>query len=89
MKKPLLKTMCLALLLCGGHTVAAEADVLFHDSTDPVFYDPSWVSQTAPSMVEVGTGTPDKLPVVAEPRQAGENALKLSWTSQAGGNWMA
>ena len=81
--------MCLALLLCGGHTVAAEADVLFHDSTDPVFYDPSWVSQTAPSMVEVATGTPDKLPVVAEPRQAGENALKLSWTSQAGGNWMA
>ncbi|MGE5395240.1 MAG: hypothetical protein ACM3P1_10880 [Candidatus Saccharibacteria bacterium] len=78
----------------GGTTTPGDSLVLFHDSGDPRFYDPSWVNTTAPSTVvaesfdPTGT-TKDKLPVVTTPVKGGTNALKLQWNSATGGNWMA
>lgn len=72
----------------------SDSLVIFHDSADPRFYDPSVVIQTAPSTVvteaiEAGAANGDKLPVVATPKAGGDNALKLQWNSMEGGDWMA
>jgi hypothetical protein len=78
----------------GGTGQPGDSLVLFSDSADPRFYDPSWVNQTAPSTVVTEAFDPmgtngDKLPVVTTPVKAGTNALKLQWKSATGGNWMA
>ncbi len=63
--------------------------VLFADSKDNTYYDPSWVNLTAPSTVDVPEGHAEKLPVVTDIKQEGENALRLTYTSMEGGVWKA
>lgn len=65
----------------------AEFDyVFFSDSPTASYYDPSWTFQTAPSTVaRVG----EKLPVTLERSLVGNYALRLAWTSAAGGDWGA
>lgn len=63
--------------------------VLFTDSKDNTYYDPSWVNLTAPSTVDVPEGHAEKLPVVTDIKQEGENALRLTYTSMEGGVWKA
>lgn len=95
--KRLIFTLSLALSfvsLVFAQGAPGDSLVLFHDSDDPRFYDPSWVNQTAPSTVvteafEPGGANGDKLPVVTTPVKDGTNALKLQWNSATAGNWMA
>lgn len=73
---------------------ASDSLVIFHDSEDPRFYDPSVVTQTAPSTVvteafEAGAANGDKLPVVTTPKLGGTNALKLQYNSMETGAWTA
>lgn len=63
--------------------------VLFADSKDNTYYDPSWVNLTAPSTVDVPEGHAEKLLVVTDIKQEGENALRLTYTSMEGGVWKA
>jgi len=60
--------------------------VFFADSPTPVYYDPSWTFVTAPStLVRQG----EKIPVETTRSLVGNYALKLGWTSNAGGDWGA
>lgn len=60
--------------------------VFFADSPTPVYYDPSYATVTAPSLL-LRRG--DKLQVTTTRSLVGNYALDLAWTSQAGGNWGA
>lgn len=88
MKKHLFILFLSGLFICSAYADDA-AQILFHDSKENSFFDPSWVSQTAPSVMEVAAGKTDKLPVSTDIRQSGDNALRLSWKSVEGGNWLA
>lgn len=77
-----------------GYMAPGDSLVLFHDSSDPRFYDQSVVTQTAPSTVVTEAFDPartngDKLPVAATPVKGEANALKLQWNSAPGGAWKA
>lgn len=101
--KRIIFTLCMSIVslmfavaqqVPGGTTAPGDSLVLFHDSTDPRFYDPSVVTQKAPSTVVTEAFDPsgtngDKLPVVTTPVKGGTNALKLQWTSGIGGDWTA
>ncbi len=60
--------------------------VFFADSPTPVYYDPSWTYVTAPSTL---ARQGEKIPVEAVRSLVGNYALKLNWTSNAGGDWGA
>lgn len=60
--------------------------VFFSDSPTPNFYDPSWGMFTAPSSLELVNGS--KFPVSTTYSLVGNYALKLNYTSAAGGDWM-
>lgn len=62
----------------------ADDYVFFDDSPSNDSYDPSWGYVNAPSQLErVG----EKFPVSTDYYFQGQNSLKLSWTSNAGGDW--
>lgn len=88
MKKQLL-FFALSTVLAHSASASDKTLTLFHDSTDNSYYDQSWVNQTLPSKVVVAEGLSDKLPVSTNLYQGGSNALRLSWQSSPGGQWMA
>jgi sugar lactone lactonase YvrE/lysophospholipase L1-like esterase len=59
--------------------------VFFSDSPTAVYYDPSFTSVTAPSTLE--RALTDKCPVSTAYSLVGNYALRLAWTSAAGGDW--
>ncbi|NCU37269.1 T9SS type A sorting domain-containing protein, partial [Candidatus Falkowbacteria bacterium] len=62
----------------------------FQDSPDEAFYDFSWLWVNAPSMLEVAGADEHRFPVENDvPAQQGVNSLRLTWSSNAGGNWQA
>lgn len=100
--KKLLFTLCIPLFFLSlvvaqqteGFPLPGDSSVLFHDSTDPRYYDQSVVTQVTPSTVvtesfDTSAISKDKLPVVPSPVKSGINALKLQWNSAPSGNWMA
>jgi hypothetical protein len=94
--KRIIFTLSMAIFFLSNIVAQTSADslVLFHDSSDPRFYDPSVVTQKAPSTVVAESFDPtaaikDKLPVVTTPVKGGSNALKLQWKSGVGGDWSA
>jgi len=62
----------------------ADDYIFFDDSPSNDSYDPSWGYVNAPSHLEqVG----EKFPVSTDYYFQGQNSLKLSWTSNSGGDW--
>ena len=68
----------------------AQTYFYFQDSPSNDNYDYSWMEVTSPSELE-GLGTDSrKFPVESViAAQQGFNSLKLKWTSNAGGSWLA
>jgi len=65
-------------------SLLADDYVFFDDSPSNDSYDPSWGYVNAPSQLErVG----EKFPVSTDYYFQGQNSLKLSWTSNASGDW--
>ena len=62
----------------------------FQDSPDPDYYEFSWLTVSSPSTLEMTGYDGHRFPVESSltPPQ-GINALRLHWTSIAGGDWMA
>lgn len=64
-----------------------ETLVLFDNSDEEGYYDPSWSGKaTTPSTLLLAGGGSDKFPVVTSPAKEG-NALKLQWKSAESGDW--
>jgi len=64
--------------------LVADDYVFFDDSPSDDSYDPSWGYVNAPSQLEwVG----EKFPVDTDHYFQGQNSLRLSWTSNSGGDW--
>ncbi|MCK4715833.1 MAG: hypothetical protein KAT54_03420, partial [Candidatus Marinimicrobia bacterium] len=82
MKKLLMMTIILSLFTI----LWAQTDdyIFFDESSSNDSYDPSWGYVNAPSQLErVG----EKFPVSTDYYFQGQNSLKLSWTSNSGGDW--
>lgn len=82
MKKLLMMTVILSLMTI----LWAQTDdyIFFDESLSNDSYDPSWGYVNAPSLLErVG----EKFPVSTDYYFQGQNSLKLSWTSNSGGDW--
>lgn len=74
----------LFLCIVGGLWAQTSDLIYFGDSPTPGYYDPSWGYVKAPSQLErIG----EKFPVDADHYFQGQNSLRLSWTSAAGGDW--
>lgn len=64
---------------------AQSADyIFFDDSPSANYYDPSWGYVNSPSKLERVGG---KFPVDVAHYFQGQNSLRLSWTSNSGGDW--
>lgn len=75
---------CFALIIVMSVQLLADDYVFFDDSPSNDSYDPSWGYVNAPSQLErVG----EKFPVSTDYYFQGQNSLKLSWTSNSGGDW--
>ncbi|MBL7067580.1 MAG: T9SS type A sorting domain-containing protein [Candidatus Marinimicrobia bacterium] len=82
MKKLLIMTILLSLFTI----LWAQTDdyIFFDESPSNDSYDPSWGYVNAPSLLErVG----EKFPVDTDHYFQGQNSLRLSWTSNSGGDW--
>ncbi|MFZ0520968.1 MAG: glucoamylase family protein [Candidatus Acidiferrales bacterium] len=86
----ILRTLALLLLLIAGGAVHADTEyyhhVFFDNSLTPDSYFYSAGKATAPSLLQLVDG---KLPVETHRFFTPPNALRLEWTSQAGGGWVA
>jgi len=85
-----IKTLCLLLGLFLVKQTTGQNYVYFQDSQNSTYLDESWMDLTAPSLLErMGTEL-RKFPVEsAIPAKQGLNSLRLTWTSNAGGDWVA
>ena len=84
MKTLLMST--LFLLSIAAEFAQAEDFVFFDDSPTSTSYDPSWCFVNSPSVLErIG----EKFPVDESTVFAGNNSLRLHWTSQSTGDWGA
>jgi hypothetical protein len=65
--------------------------LVIFDEDDPIgagFYDASWGNATAPSQLELGATSKDKLIIDSTHVYAGKHAGKIRWNHAAGGDWM-
>lgn len=83
------KLTFLLLFLFGHASVYGQSHFFFLDSDDPGYYDSGFAFPTAPSIIEQKGPSGDKIPVNTTIKHQGENSLRLSWTSNSGGNWSA
>ena len=83
MKTQLLNLLFSVLVLSTN--LFPQEYLFFTDSDNSSYYDPSWLSKTAPSELLIVNST--KFPVDASNHHSGVNSLKLQWTSKAGGDW--
>lgn len=68
----------------------AQSVYFFQDSNNSGYYDTGLAFRTPPSAIEQTGPSGDKIPVEYDiAPYEGENALRLRWTSQAGGDWSA
>jgi hypothetical protein len=82
--------LLIMIITTGLGRTEAQTWFYFQDSPDEAFYDFSWLWVNAPSMLEVAGADNHRFPVENEvPAQQGVNSLRLSWSSNAGGNWQA
>ena len=63
----------------------AQGYIIFSDSPNNTYYDPSSGSYNSPSYLDLANG--DKFPVDVNNKYSGMNALKLWWKSASGGDW--
>lgn len=88
--------MRIAKILCLLIGVLLETDtigqnyVYFQDSPNSSYLDESWMELTAPSLLDrLGTDL-RKFPIESIiPAKQGLNSLRLKWTSNLGGDWVA
>lgn len=68
----------------------SQAYLYFQDSPSDEYYDYSWMELTAPSELERKGNDLRKFPVESvTPAKQGVNSLRLTWTSNTGGDWVA
>lgn len=77
---------CAATLLVLAAAAGAQSIRLFQDSANLVYWDASWGYATGGSQLELGATS--HFPVDTSHAFFGDNSLRLSWTSAAGGDWM-
>ncbi|MFH1197556.1 MAG: glucoamylase family protein [bacterium] len=78
------KYFILFAMLIFAINISAQDFVFFDDSPDETFYDWSWGFFNAPSNLDkIG----DKFPVSLDHALSGTNSLRLTWRSEAGGDW--
>lgn len=85
------KILCLIIGILFGTNAESQSYLYFQDSQNPTFLDESWMELTSPSILERML-EPDfrKFPVESTiPARQGINSLRLHWTSNAGGDWVA
>ncbi len=75
-------------MLTAGLCASATAQSFFGESTNPGYYDTGLAFATAPSVLAQAGPTGDKIPVSPE-ALFDRDALRVSWTSKAGGDWSA
>jgi hypothetical protein len=61
----------------------------YQDSNNPGYYDSGLAFKTAPSTIEQTGPSGDKIPTEETIVYQGNNSLRLRWTSQSGGDWLA
>lgn len=87
------KTISIAGLffaLCLSIAGFSQTYYYFQDSPDPDLYDYSWMEVTSPSQLERKGSDLRRFPVESQtPAHQGLNSLRLKWTSQSGGDWVA
>ncbi len=66
----------------------ASAQTFFSDASDAGYYDTGLAFATAPSVLAQAGPSGDKIPVSTE-ALFDRDALRVSWTSKAGGDWSA
>jgi len=68
----------------------SQSYVYFQDSQNPTYLDESWMELTPPSILERLGSDLRKFPVESIiPAHQGLNSLRLHWTSNTGGDWVA
>jgi hypothetical protein len=85
MRSLLLVVACAWSISVGGQNI-----FFFQDSNQSGYYDSGLAFRSGSSFLEQAGPTGDKLPVEYNlPPYEGENALRLRWRSQGGGDWSA
>ena len=79
-----------AILFFSVKVAYGQSYYYFQDSPSSEYYDYSWMDVTAPSILDRAGAESRRFPVASdmEPQQ-GFNCLRLTWTSNTGGNWYA
>lgn len=85
--KKVFRLIVYIFILTSAVAVKAQDYLFFSDSDIPTYYDPSYLNFSSPS--ELLTVNNVKFPVVSDTFYSGINALKLSYKSVAGGDWVA
>ncbi len=84
-----MKNFILILLFLGLNLpVSGQTEIIiFNDSQNYSFYDPSWGFSDGQSFLERAGADNTKFPVETNYVFTGINSLKLHWTSNVNGNW--
>ncbi len=84
-----MKNFILILLFLGlnPHVSGQTEIIIFNDSQNNSFYDPSWGFSDGQSFLERAGTDNTKFPVETNYVFAGVNSLKLRWISNVSGNW--
>jgi Uncharacterized protein conserved in bacteria len=79
----------LAGLFMGMHA-QSQSYVYFQDSQNPTYLEESWMELTPPSLLDrLGTDQRNFPVESVFPAHQGVNSLRLHWTSNTGGDWVA
>jgi len=86
----IIKTIYLFVGILLVNNAISQNYVYFQDSPNSSYLDESWMELTAPSLLDrLGTEL-RKFPIESViPAHQGLNSLRLKWTSNAGGDWVA
>lgn len=79
----------LIIFLLVSNISVSQSVYFFRDSEDAGYYDSGLAFRSAPSTIQQSGPSGDKIPTSNNIVFSGESSLKLTWTSNTGGNWDA
>lgn len=89
MKQNILQSLALFACLLLFSNSFAQSVYFFRDSDQSGYYDTGLAFKSGPSNIQQSGPSNDKIPTSTNIVFAGENSLRLTWTSNTGGNWDA
>ncbi|MDX2245926.1 MAG: glucoamylase family protein [Bacteroidia bacterium] len=80
----------LSLLFFSELTLFSQATYFFRDSNTPGYYDSGLAFKSGQSEIKQAGPSGDKIPTeLGQKVFQGDNSLEITWTSKAGGDWLA